>query len=374
MPQLHYFFAGGGTGGHIYPAIAVAEQIRNAQPDAKITFFCSQRKIDSRILAKTDFEYLTLPGRAFSARPDKFIAFCIYFWKSYILARKKIAASRPAVLLGIGGFVSAPVVVAAHRLKVPISLLNLDIVPGRANKVLAKYSKEIFVQFEDTKGRLPPGKTVTLTGCPLRAKFQKPESIRVRRLLDLGKSKKILLIMGGSSGAASINAVVCLVLDRLARRGGLAQFVDDWQIVHLAGPYAEWVRQEYKKTKFNYKVLDYFDDMPDLLAIADLVVGRAGAVSVAEYAAASVPSICLPYPYHKDRHQYLNADKLVQAGCAVIVEDLADQNETAERLTAELVDLMGNEARRSQMSQACRRIARLDGAAEIAKRMSDKRP
>ena len=364
MPQLHYFFAGGGTGGHIYPAIAVAEQIRNAQPDAKITFFCSRRKIDSRILAKTDFECFPLPARAFSARPDKFIAFCIYFWKSYVLARKKIAANRPAVLLGIGGFVSAPVVAAANKLKVRVSLLNLDIVPGRANKVLARFAKEIFVQFEETKSRLPQGKTVTVTGCPLRARFQKPESIRVRRLLDLGKSKKTLLITGGSSGAANINTAVCSVLDRLG------QFVDNWQIVHLAGLYAEWVRQEYKKTKFNYKVLDYFDDMPDLLAVADLVVGRAGAVSVAEYAAASVPSICLPYPYHRDRHQYLNADKLVQADCAVIVEDLADRNKTAEMLAEELVELMGNEARRSEMSRACQDISKLNAAAEIATRMS----
>jgi len=383
MPQLHYFFAGGGTGGHIYPAIAVAEQVRNAQPDTKITFFCSQRKIDSRILAKTDFEYLALPARAFSARPDKFIAFCIYFWKSYVLARGKIAASRPAVLLGIGGFVSAPVVAAAHKLKVPISLLNLDIVPGRANKVLARFAKEIFVQFEETKGcfrvarpswpclqiftptsrEKPVPQTVTVTGCPLRAGFQKPESIRVRRLLDLGKSKKTLLITGGSSGAENVNAAVCSILTKLS------QFADDWQIVHLAGPAAESVRREYKKTIFNYKVLDYFDDMPDLLAAADLVVGRAGAVSVAEYTAAGLPSICLPYPYHKDRHQYLNAKKIAKAGCAVVVEDFADRSKTAERLASELLELMGNEALRSEMSQACRRIAKLDAAAQIARRI-----
>ncbi len=364
MPQLHYFFAGGGTGGHIYPGIAVAEQIRNDRPEAKITFFCSQRKIDSRILAKTDFEYFVLPARGFSARPDKFIAFCTSFRKSYVLAREKIAESRPAVLLGIGGFVSAPVVAAAHRLKVPISLLNLDIVPGRANKFLARLAKEIFVQFEETKSRLPSRKTVIVTGCPLRAEFRKPETIKVRRLLDLGKSRRTLLITGGSSGAENVNTAVCLVLDRLV------QFSNDWQIVHLAGPSAESVRQWYKRTAFHYKVLDYFDDMPGLLAVADLVVGRAGAVSVAEYAAAGVPSICLPYPYHKDRHQYLNAEKLVQAGCAVVVEDLADRNKTAERLAAELAELMGNEARRSEMSRACRKVSNLDAAAEIARRMS----
>jgi UDP-N-acetylglucosamine--N-acetylmuramyl-(pentapeptide) pyrophosphoryl-undecaprenol N-acetylglucosamine transferase len=381
MPQLHYFFAGGGTGGHIYPAIAVAEQIKRDQPEAKITFFCSGRQIDSRILARTDYEYVALPARGFSARPDKFIAFCTSFWKSYTLAHRIIADSQPSVLLGIGGFVSAPVVAAAHRLKVPVSLLNLDIVPGRANKLLARYAKEIYVQFGETRdcfrvsrpgwpclqvftGWKPVPQTVIVTGCPLRAEFLGPNPQRARRVLGLDENKKVLLITGGSSGAENVNAAVCSVLDRLAR------FVNEWQIVHLAGPAVESVKREYEKTKLNYKVLYYFDDMPDLLAAANLVLGRAGAVSVAEYAAAGVPSICLPYPYHKDRHQYLNAEKLVQAGCAVIVEDLADRSKTAERLAAELVELMGNEARRSEMSQACKRIAKLDAAAEIARGIS----
>ncbi len=398
MPQLHYFFAGGGTGGHIYPGIAVAEQIIKDQPEAKITFFCSGRQIDSRILARTDYEYIALPAMGFSARPDKFVAFCASFWKSYTLAHRKIAASRPAVLLGIGGFVSAPVVLAAHRLKVPVSLLNLDIVPGRANKLLARYAKEIYVQFDETKGCFrvarpssgtaipstslrtglavisslcvftgwkPVPQTITVTGCPLRTEFLKPNPERARRVLGLDENKKVLLITGGSSGAENVNAAICSVLSRLVK------FVDEWQIVHLAGPDARSVKREYEKTKLNYKALYYFDDMPDLLAAADLVLGRAGAVSVAEYAAAGVPSICLPYPYHKDRHQYLNAEKLVRAGCAVIVEDLADRSMTAERLASKLVELMENEARRSEMSQACRGMAKLDAAAEIARRMSN---
>jgi UDP-N-acetylglucosamine--N-acetylmuramyl-(pentapeptide) pyrophosphoryl-undecaprenol N-acetylglucosamine transferase len=367
MARLHYFFAGGGTGGHIYPGIAVAEQIKKDRPDAKITFFCSGRQIDSRIMTRTNYEHIALPARGFSTRPDKFVAFCASFWESYTRAHRKIAEKRPAVLLGIGGFVSGPVVLAAHRLKVPVCLLNLDIVPGRANKVLARYAKEIFVQFEETKNRFDPGKTVTVVGCPLRAEFSNPNPERARRVLGLDEKNKTLLITGGSSGAASINKAACSVLDRLVK------FAEEWQIVHLAGPDARSVKQEYEKTKLNYKVLYYFDDMPDLMAAADLVVGRAGAVSVAEYVAAGVPSICLPYPYHKDRHQYLNAEKLVQAGCAVIVEDLADRNKTAERLASELVELMGNETGRSEMSQACRKISKLDAAAEIARRMGGER-
>jgi UDP-N-acetylglucosamine--N-acetylmuramyl-(pentapeptide) pyrophosphoryl-undecaprenol N-acetylglucosamine transferase len=122
----------------------------------------------------------------------------------------------------------------------------------------------------------------------------------------------------------------------------------------------------YGSRKIAHKVLGYFDDMPNLLAVADLVVGRSGAVSVAEYAAAGVPSICMPYPYHRDRHQYLNAGKLVEAGAAVIVDDLAERQERANRLWAELQKLMKDEKKRRQMAEACKMVARLDASSKIA--------
>ncbi|MBN1360055.1 MAG: hypothetical protein JW993_05665, partial [Sedimentisphaerales bacterium] len=116
-------------------------------------------------------------------------------------------------------------------------------------------------------------------------------------------------------------------------------------------------------------VLDYYDGMADLLAAADLVIGRSGAVSVAEYAAAGVPSICLPYPYHKDRHQYLNAGKLVDAGAAVIVDDVADPQDRADRLWEKLEGLMADNERRDRMAQACRQVARPHAASNIAQRL-----
>ena len=173
-----------------------------------------------------------------------------------------------------------------------------------------------------------------------------------------------MLITGASSGSENINRAVCSLLEKLE------VFAYDWQIVHLtgAGNY-EKVKERYAEAKIGHAVLSYYDDMPNLLTASDLVIGRSGAVSVAEYAAASVPSICMPYPYHKDRHQYLNAGKLVEAGAAVIVDDLPNDKERQEGLWDELEELMKNQKKRKEMRLACKSIARLDASLKITEKL-----
>lgn len=365
MNARTFFFAGGGTGGHIYPAVAVAEKIAALEPTAKIHFLCSTRSIDAQILAKAGFEYTTLPAKGFSLRPGRLVQFCIWFSKSYRLAKKIIAASDNPIVVGVGGFVAAPVCRAAQKLDVSVALLNVDIVPGRANRMIARWADEIFVQFADTQQYFAASEAkIHVVGCPLRSGFENPRPEQAIKQIGFDQNKKTLLITGASSGSENINEAVCSLLEKLD------SFADDWQIVHLTGhAHYEKVKQMYGGAKIAHKILGYFDDMPSLLAAADLVVGRSGAVSVAEYAAAAVPSICMPYPYHRDRHQYLNAGKLVEAGAAVIVDDLADAKEQANRLWAELQKLMRDEKRRLQMADACKKVARLDASSKIAERL-----
>ncbi len=365
MADRSFFFAGGGTGGHIYPAIAVAEQIIKLQPAAKIHFFCSLRSIDSHIFQQAGFEYTSLPAKGLSLRPGRLIGFCTSFLKSYRMAKEIIAQSNSPVVIGIGGFVAAPACWAAHKLKVPAVLLNVDIVPGRANKMIARFADEIFVQFAETQKYLAKNQDkITVIGCPLRNSFSHPQPEKAIEQLGLDKNKKILLITGASSGSENINDAVCSLLDKIE------SFANDWQIVHLTGrANLEKVGQKYNGVKIGHKVLGYYDDMQDLLAAADLVIGRSGAVSVAEYAAAAVPSICMPYPYHKDRHQYLNAGKLVEAGAAIIVDDLPDAKDRAEWLWEELEALMKDDKQRLEMAGACRAIATLDAAQKVAEKL-----
>jgi len=357
------FFAGGGTGGHIYPGLAVAEKIARLDSRVKVHFFCSDRPIDSQILSKTNFAFTELNAQKLSFGPVGFVRFIRSFFESHGIAKAKLSKSGSAVVVGIGGFVSAPVCRAAHRLKIPVKLINVDIVAGKANKLCARWADEVFVQFEDTKGYFAKRRLrVNVVGCPLRKEFDEPNPEKARAELGLESGKKVLLVTGASSGSASINDAICSLL------GELAAFADSWQIVHLAGYiHLKKVKAAYGTALISHTVLGYYDNMADLLGAADLVIGRSGAVSVAEYAAAGVPSICMPYPHHSDLHQYLNAGKLVEEGAAIIVDDLPDAKDRAEWLWEELEPLLADDAKRQQMKDGCLQTAKRGAAAEIAR-------
>jgi len=251
MGEKSFFFAGGGTGGHIYPAIAVAQQIAIIDPSAKTHFFCSNRSIDTYILMQAGFECTVLPARGFSVHPGKFINFCRNLLCSYRIAKKAICLDCNTVVVSVGGFVSAPVCLAAHKHKIPIALLNVDIVPGRANKVNARWADEIFVQFKETEKYFArQKKKVNVVGCPIRNGFKEPVADRAIEQLGLDRNKKILLITGASSGSQNINDTIYLLLDRLAA------FADEWQIVHLAGRNNyDKVYSQYRDAKISHKVI-----------------------------------------------------------------------------------------------------------------------
>lgn len=362
MPAKTFFFAGGGTGGHIYPAVAVAEKITRLAPDAKIHFFISSREIDKRVMSKTGFQYTVLPAAGLALRPAKFWQFIKTYFASEKIARQMFQKAVNPVVIGVGGFVAAPVCRAAHKLSLPVLLLNVDIVPGRANKLIARWADKIFVQFEDTAQYLDKyRKKIVAVGCPLRETFENPEPQKVKETLGLDKNKKILLITGASSGSQNINRTICSLLEKIAG------FRDKWQLVHIAGvANFEQVKAAYKDAAITHKVLDYWDDMAGLLAASDLVIGRSGAVSIAEYAVAAIPSICMPYPYHSDTHQYLNAGKLVEVGAAVIVDDVGSDADRREWLWEELEPLLKDDNVRLQMKESCGRVARPDAAKKIA--------
>ena len=172
MSNASFFFAGGGTGGHIYPALAVAEQIVASQPDAQIHFLCSTRPVDKRILDQTPFPYTPLPAAGLYLDPRRFLRFCSTFWQSYRQARRILADSADPVVVGAGGFVAAPVCLAGHKLGAPVALVNVDILPGRANKLSARWADEIFVQFEEAgRGFGSRRAQIHVAGCPLRRGF-----------------------------------------------------------------------------------------------------------------------------------------------------------------------------------------------------------
>jgi len=364
MSKAEIIFAGGGTGGHIYPGIAVAQKILQIEQDVKVRFYCSRRDIDLQILDKEGLDYKTLPAVGLKLSIKGLFRFYRGFKKSERIVREDLESVEKAVIVGTGGFVSAPVCRAGCKKGFPVVMINTDIIPGKANRLCAKYADKIFIQFADSRRYFKKNKKVEVTGCPLRRSFENPDVDRIRERLGLYRNRNTLLVTGASSGAMNVNRAFCGLL------GELRKYADKWQIIHLSGK-ADYVnvKSRYKAMEINHCVLDYFDDMAGLLAAADMVIGRSGAVSVAEFAASATPAICMPYPYHKDRHQYFNAEKLVEAGAAVIVDDLPDEKERREWLWEELSELLEDEAKLKEMSQNCKKIMSPNAAERIAEKI-----
>ena len=366
MASRTVFFAGGGTGGHLYPALAVAAQLLALDSDIDIRFLCSSRPIDDAILSKTPYAYTPLSAQGLAFKPAALIRFARTFRDSARVARTQIENSPHPVIVGVGGFASSPVCWAAHRLGLPTALINVDSIPGKANKFNARWASAVFIHFEDTTPAFARFRkaSVHAHGCPLRQGFSNPQPSRAIAELGLEAHKKILLITGASSGCQSINDAIAEILP------GLEAYAGHWQVVHLTGHgNYEDVRANVPEGNLSYHVLAYYDQMPDLMKAADVIIGRSGAVSVAEYAASGVPSICMPYPHHKDYHQYINASQLVDVGAAIMVDDLPDLKDRSEWLWEELEPLLKNEDTRLAMAKACKQIATPDAARKIAEHL-----
>lgn len=353
-------FAGGGTGGHLFPALAIAESLRNRLPDVRILFFATERAIDQRILEsnRCDLVRQTLP--AIRRAPWRWLHIYMGFRRSCMLCRSRFEHDRPMVVIGTGGLGSLPAVREAVRAGVPTALLNPDAIPGRANRFLANSVDIVFAQWAEAIARFPRTAKVVVSGCPVRAAFNHSERDAGIRRFGLGRDLKTLLVTGASQGARTVNECVVANLPFLETQG-------DWQILHLTGePDYETVSRAYDHHSIRAVVMPFTDHMPDALAAADLVVARAGASTLAEITAVGRASILLPYPYHKDQHQLANARCLVRAAAARIVPDRIDPTLNGPAVRDALEHLMTGDQAREAMAAAARRLGRGQAASEMA--------
>lgn len=362
-----FVFAGGGTGGHLYPSLAIIEALRRLD-DVDVTFLCTDRPIDRRVLDAAGVEAMPQTVRPFSTKPWRWPA----FWRAWRRAIARCEAlftqRRPAAVVGAGGYGSDPPVRAALRLGVHAAILNPDVVPGRANRRLGRHVDRIFAQYEASHAWFPDASGFCAWGCPVRAAFAVPAVERreagVRRF-GLRPTLRTLLVTGASQGARTINETMMALAADVARVSG-------WQVLHLAGEAdVERVRTAYERAGVTATVLAYTEHMPEAMAAADLAVSRAGASTLAELTLAALPSMLLPYPFHRDQHQLHNARQLQEAGAAEIVTDHIDTPANAASVGPRLLALMGDVARLRDMADAARRLARPDAAVRIAEHLLD---
>jgi len=361
-----FIFAGGGTGGHLYPALAVAEQLTAALEDAGVVFACSNRPIDRQILEPLDCAVVPQPVRPLPRGPRGVPGFALAWWRSRRLARRMLSDLKPAAVLGTGGFAAGPVVRQAAAAGIPAALLNPDAVPGRANRYLAKHANVVFTQFDATAGYFAQRivSRIRRVGCPIRGGFVAADRDEAIEYFQLDPNRKTLLINGGSQGAANINEAIAMLDDDLDR------LADRWQMLHITGfSQVSEINDVDAPVTMPVVVLRYCDRMDLAYAAADLALCRCGASTAAELAAAGTPAVIMPYPYHADDHQRLNASPLESAGAAIVRTDAADATKNAEMLRGELLGLMRDPQRLDQMHQAAVAQARPNAAKEVAEWM-----
>ena len=358
-----YIFAGGGTGGHLYPALAVAEQLLEERSDAAIIFACSNRPIDRRVLAHTDYAIVPQPTQPLPRRLRSAPGFLVSWWKSGKLASTLLRDLKPSAVLGTGGFAAAPLVKQASKTGIPVAMLNPDAVPGKANRYLAKYVDVIFTQFDSTGAMFAPetAPRARTVGCPIRRGFAHADRNEAMEYFSLDPNRKTLLVNGGSQGAATINEAVAILDD------DLGEFADSWQLLHVTGlsQVTEVADSDEGKT-IPSVILEYCDRMDLAYGAADLVLCRGGASTAAELSASGTPGIIMPYPYHADDHQRLNAVPLEKCGAAIICKDAADGPKNAHMLRDHLIGLLNDPDRLEIMRRSVAAMARPNAAKDVA--------
>ncbi len=365
-----FIFAGGGTGGHIYPGLAIAEQLQaRLGASCSCLFVCSQRPIDRQILSGEGAAFEAVPAKPLSLRPRGFIQFCYGWGPSLRAGRALIQQARAAhgaaapLVVAMGGFVAAPIAQAARAERCPVALVNLDAAPGKANRWIAGRANRCFSTFAVAA---PYARAWTVVPPIVRSGALATCTRReARAQLGLDPEKPTLMVTGGSQGAGSINQFLrCFAQDRPEALRG-------WQILHQTGEDDnQALIQSYETAGVTQRVERFVKGMGLWWRAADLAISRAGAGSVAEAWASAVPTLFLPYPWHKDQHQRLNAQGLEAAGGASIATDLIDPTKNLAAVGGLLNDLLTDGARRACMAQAISRLGPVDGAARIAEALT----
>lgn len=348
---LRIVFAGGGTGGHLFPALAVADELRRRHPEADIRFIGARRGLERRLVPRAGYPLLALrlSGIQGRGRAGRLLAGAAAGW-AVLHCLACLSVRRPGLVIGVGGYASGPAVLAARLLGIKTMIMEQNHFPGATNRWLAPRVDLVCVPSEEARRRL--GGRGLVTGNPVRPQFAAIGE-------PPGAGDLSLLVFGGSRGARSINEAVTGALGRLAA------MAPPPRIVHQTGAEDEAsVREAYGGyPEGRWEVLPFIENMPARLAAADLVVCRAGATTLAEITVAGRPAILVPYPHAADDHQRHNAETLQASGAAVVVrDDELDGGRLAERIE----ELASSPEKRSAMGRAARRLARPDAARSIA--------
>jgi len=354
---MRVVIAGGGTGGHVFPGMAVAEVLRTSDPSAEVVFIGTERGIESRVLPKAGYQIRFIQAEGFIGKSLlKRASALVKLFLSLFASRRILKALCPDIVIGTGGYVSMGPVLAASLMSIPTLIIEHNLVPGLANKMLGKFVDAVAVTYHESINFFPKDKT-HLTGTPIRPGVLGADRSSSYGVFGLDEGRFTVFITGGSSGSRSMNNAVISALSYLA---GLKE---NMQFLHQTGEADfEAVKKTMRKHGMSGVVAPFIYRMAEAYAVADLVISRAGATTIAELAALGKPSILVPYP-HAARHQEFNAERLARLGAAIMMRQ---EELTGEALAGKIKEIFLSAEKRAEMRKQCLSIGRPDAAERVA--------
>jgi len=354
---LRLLIAAGGTGGHVYPGIAVAEEWRRRHPDSEVVFVGTSRGLESTAVPQAGFTLRTIAARGIPRRIG--IGLIRAAWaaaQSLVQASALLRELRPHVVVVTGGYVSGPVGLVAKLRGIPVVVQEQNSVPGATNRWLNLIADEVHISFVESRSYFRRRNNLKVTGNPIRRSLLRQDRTSAYETLRLDPHRSTLLVFGGSRGASSINRAFQDALPRLTRLQNL-------QVLWQTGKEdAAAIRERVRGLSIPVHVLPYVDHMEKAYAVADLAICRAGAMTIAELTACGVPSILIPYPHATHDHQTVNARGLMERGAAEVIRD--DELEP-EDLARRIIQLFQDEPRLRRMARNARAFSRTNAAERI---------
>ncbi|GMR13049.1 MAG: undecaprenyldiphospho-muramoylpentapeptide beta-N-acetylglucosaminyltransferase [Gemmatimonadota bacterium] len=368
-------FAGGGSGGHLYPALALCDALALLRPDVRPVFVGSLHGLEARVLPERGLEHILLPVRGFHRGQ---LVENAGFLSALVVSLDQVAEAfhrlRPELVVLTGGYASGPAGVMAVLRGVPLAVQEQNAVPGVTARVLSRWSKQVHVAFPEAVRHFPAGveKITRVTGNPIRPPTR-VDTGAVRAELRLDPHRRVVIVVGGSQGSAALNALVTEAVVRTTEAPGSPPA--DWQLLWATGPnHVKSVVSAFEQVggaPWWVRIVGYIDDMPSALSVADLALSRAGAMATSEFLAWGLPAVLVPLPTSAAGHQEQNARALSAAGAAV---HMPQEELTATSLWRELAALMGDPSRLKALSVAALERGRPDAAKEIAKHLANLLP